>query len=294
MPHHWSCHSPLDPRISHESLFGGGNVVRPGNFVPCVGSLFRSSIRLLWEKPFLLMGASFMLLGVSAFALGKNEIHLFTAVGFLGMGVGTLDGRVNGLFMNISGEEKGIGLGVLHMFFGIGVLSGPLLLVLTSTTFHTWRLAFLFIVCLPILFFTLLIPLRLSKAENQKKRPLSEVMGPFQKRFLVQFIFLLLTYVGAEQVIAGWLPTYIINTRGASHNVGSLSLSLFFVGLTSGRLFNGLLSEKIGYSQTLVILSIGSAIFFPLILAAQSVLLVIMLFYSTGYMPFRDLPYRYG
>lgn len=234
------------------------------------------------KKPFLLIGASFMILGLFGFTLAKSEIHLFMAIGFLGMGVGTLDGGVNGLFMDISGEEKGIGLGVLHMFFGIGALSGPLLFALTSTVFHTWRLAFLFTACLPILFFILLTPLHLSQVENPKKRSLSEVMGPFQKRFLLQFIFFLLVYVGAEQVLARWLPTYIINTRGVSHHVGSLSLSLFFVGLTSGRLFNGLISERIGYSQTLVMLSVGSTILFSLIFAAQSILLVIMLFALLG------------
>ncbi|MGQ9622437.1 MAG: hypothetical protein ACUVTO_03175 [Candidatus Caldatribacteriaceae bacterium] len=46
-------------------------------------------------------------------------------------------------------------------------------------------------------------------------------------RVILQFMFLLFVYVGAEQVVASWLPTYLIGTRSVPHTVGSLALSLF-------------------------------------------------------------------
>ncbi|MGQ9622438.1 MAG: MFS transporter [Candidatus Caldatribacteriaceae bacterium] len=94
------------------------------------------------KKPFLLAGASSMAAGLVSFVLGKSETALFGSVALIGMGIGTLDGGVNGLFIDISGEKKGIGLGLLHMFFGIGALSGPLLFAFTSATFSSWRPAF--------------------------------------------------------------------------------------------------------------------------------------------------------
>ncbi len=48
-------------------------------------------------------------------------------------------------------------------------------------------------------------------------------------------------------------------------SIGSFTLSLFFIGLTIGRLLTGLISEKVGYSRTLVLLILGSAVFFLLI-----------------------------
>jgi fucose permease len=135
------------------------------------------------KKPFLLIGATLMASGLIAFILGRNEIILFFSVALIGTGLGALDGGLNGLFIDISGDQKGIGLGLLHMCFGIG----------------------------------------------------------------------------------------------------SFTLSLFFIGLTIGRLLTGLISEKVGYSRTLVLLSLGSAVFFLLIYTIQAINPIIILFILLGF-----------
>jgi len=84
------------------------------------------------KKPFLLIGASLMAVGLISFILGKTELSLFISVACIVTGVGALDGGLNGLFIDISGDQKGIGLGLLHMCFGIGALSGPLIFTLSS------------------------------------------------------------------------------------------------------------------------------------------------------------------
>lgn len=235
------------------------------------------------KKPFLLIGASLMATGLIAFISARSEMTLFLSVACIGTGVGALDGGLNGLFIDISGDQKGIGLGLLHMFFGIGALSGPLLFTLASTSFLNWRLAFIFTTCLPILFFLLLFPIRLLKVDNNEAMQFSDVTMLLKNRIIIQFILLLFVYVGAEQVIAGWLPTYLIETRNVSHAIGSFTLSLFFVGLTVGRLLTGLISEKVGYSRTLVLLSVGSAVFFFLIFTVHTINPIILLFILLGF-----------
>ena len=61
-----------------------------------------------------------MATGLIDFILGKNELIIFLSLAIIGTGFGALDGGLNGLFIDISGDQKGIGLGLLHMFFGIG------------------------------------------------------------------------------------------------------------------------------------------------------------------------------
>lgn len=235
------------------------------------------------KKPFLLIGASLMAMGLIGFIMGKNEIALFLSIACIGTGVGTLDGGLNGLFIDISGDQKGIGLGLLHMFFGIGALSGPLLFTMASVTLLNWRLAFLFTACFPILFFFLLCPIHLSKVDSEEAIRLSDVTTLLKSKMVILFILLLFVYVGAEQAIAGWLPTYLIETRNVSHATGSVTLSLFFVGLTIGRLLTGIVSDKVGHSQTLVMLSFGSAVFFLLIFAVRAVSPTILLFMFLGF-----------
>lgn len=235
------------------------------------------------KKPFLLAGASFMAAGLASFVLGKSEAALFGSVALIGMGAGTLDGGVNGLFIDISGEKKGIGLGLLHMFFGVGALSGPLLFALTSATFSSWRPAFLFVASIPVLFFILLFPVHLPKVNGEEAIRFSDVAALLRHRIILQFTFLLFVYVGAEQVVASWLPTYLIGTRGVPHAIGSLALSLFFVGLTAGRLLNGFVSEKVGYSPMLLLLSLGSVILFSLLFAIQATGPSMVLFFLLGF-----------
>ena len=235
------------------------------------------------KKPFLLIGATLMASGLIAFILGRNEIILFFSVALIGTGLGALDGGLNGLFIDISGDQKGIGLGLLHMCFGIGALSGPLIFTFASTSLLNWRLAFLFTACFPILFFLLLFPIHLSRVDNEETIKLSDVAMLLKNRIIIQLILLLFVYVGAEQVIAGWLPTYLINTRNVSQSIGSFTLSLFFIGLTIGRLLTGLISEKVGYSRTLVLLSLGSAVFFLLIYTIQAINPIIILFILLGF-----------
>jgi FHS family glucose/mannose:H+ symporter-like MFS transporter len=235
------------------------------------------------KKPFLLIGATLMASGLIAFILGRNEISLFFSIALIGTGVGALDGGLNGLFIDISGDQKGIGLGLLHMCFGIGALSGPLIFTFASASLLNWRLAFLFTACLPILFFLLLFPIHLSKVGKEETMRFSDVTMLLKNRIIIQLLLLLFVYVGAEQVIAGWLPTYLINTRNVSHSIGSFTLSLFFIGLTIGRLLTGLISDKVGYSRTLVLLSLGSAVFFALVFTIQAINPVVIIFILLGF-----------
>jgi len=221
--------------------------------------------------------------GLIAFILGRNEISLFFSIALIGTGVGALDGGLNGLFIDISGDQKGIGLGLLHMCFGIGALSGPLIFTFASVSLLNWRLAFLFTACLPILFFLLLFPIHLSKVGKEETMRFSDVTMLLKNRIIIQLLLLLFVYVGAEQVIAGWLPTYLINTRNVSHSIGSFTLSLFFIGLTIGRLLTGLISDKVGYSRTLVLLSLGSAVFFALVFTIQAINPVVIIFILLGF-----------
>jgi fucose permease len=235
------------------------------------------------KKPFLLIGASFMAAGLIGLVFSKNESTIFLFVAFIGVGFGILDGGLNSLFIDISGEQKGFGLGLLHMFFGIGALSGPLIFSLASKTFLNWRFAFLIASCIPILFFALFFPIRLLKVKSNENMRISDVTILVKNNIIVQFIFLLFAYVGVEQAIAGWLPTYLITTLGVSHFTSSSTLSLFFIGLTIGRLLTGIISEKIGYSDTLLILSLGSSFFLLLIFTFNSVNPIILFFMFTGF-----------
>ncbi len=233
------------------------------------------------KKLFLLIGALLVVVGLLGFMLFGSVVSLFFSLSLLGMGVGALDGGVNGLFIDISGEKKGIGLGLLHMFFGVGALSGPLLFAFLSWV--NWRLAFLCAASLVALFFFLLLPLPFPARQHSEAIPFSAITALLGHRIMIQFILLLFLYVGAEQVVAGWLPTYLIGTRHTSHLHGSLALSLFFIGLTVGRLLNGFIAEFLGYSRTLLILSFGSVVFFSLVFLVQAVGPVIFLFVLLGF-----------
>lgn len=236
----------------------------------------------LGKKPFLLAGAGCLMLGLTGFALGRIEVVIFAAMILIGAGFGALDGGLNGLIIDISGESKGLGLGLLHMFFGVGALSGPFLSTVASGTTLGWRWAFFWTAGLALLFIVLLLPCHLRNVAADERIEIADLALLGKNRLMFLFILLLFAYVGAEQGITGWLPTYMSRARGAVQSQAAYSLSLFWIGLTAGRLIVGLVSDKIGYARTVVGLSTGSVLFIFLALIVPQVSVAMGLFGMAG------------
>ncbi len=67
------------------------------------------------------------------------------------------------------------------------------------------------------------------------KQPLTWVVAVF-----------LLGYIGAEVSLGGWIPTFMIKVRHAEPFLAGLSVTMFWLGLTLGRVILGFVTGRIG------------------------------------------------
>lgn len=97
---------------------------------------------------------------------------------------------------------------------------------------------------------------------------------------------LLLCYVGAEVSLGGWIVTFMLQVRHAKPFLAGLTVTLFWLGLTIGRVTLGFVTGRIGEKLAILIylaLCVGLEILYWLIPSfAASIVFVILLGYFLG------------
>lgn len=155
-----------------------------------------------------------------------------------------------------------------HCFWGVGATLGPVIMAQYISGQNSWRSGYLAIaglqfVLVVILFFTL--PLwnkvagnnneiaareqentnsGLNEANSKNQKPL-QIRGV--KLALLAFLF----YCGAEATMGLWGSSFLVNVKGLSVEVAAKWVSLYYAGITIGRLITGFITLKIS-NRTLI------------------------------------------
>ncbi len=105
------------------------------------------------------------------------------------------------------------------------------------------------------------------------KQPLTWVVAVF-----------LLGYVGVEVSLGGWIPTFMIKVRHAEPFLAGLSVTMFWLGLTLGRVILGFVTGRIGEKLAItvyILLSVGLQLLYWLVpnFAASLVFIILLGFF---------------
>ena len=186
------------------------------------------------------------LLGFSAF---PSFIWLCIMAIPLGLGAGSVDAALNN-FVALHYEAKHMSW--LHCFWGVGATSGPIIMSLFLAKNNDWQKGFFTISLIQfalvfLLFITLPLWKKLEKddgevsndyKENTEK--ISPLKIPGVKLALVSFV----CYCAAESTAGLWGSSYLVNYKGFSADDAARGISLFYGGITLGRLLTGFLTMK--------------------------------------------------
>ncbi|KEP51119.1 MFS transporter [Rhizoctonia solani 123E] len=169
----------------------------------------------------------------------------------------------------ISHFENSRFMNILYAFFGLGALVSPFVIGALAKAGTAWRLYYWFpfslsglvIVCHFLLFKHYVMPSDHEEAFEQKS-----VRAKFK-----QIIRMPITWVGIVLIIlsfaiadtlSNWLTSYLIDVKGSGPDISRYQLSVFWAGLTAGRVFFSLpfihVRERIG--NTLLLASMCGAI----------------------------------
>ena len=170
----------------------------------------------------------------------------------LGLGGGCVDSALNNY---VSLHYSTGAMSFLHGFWGVGTTIGPILLGVIIPLGYTWRTGYLslsIIQAVILLFSILAFPLWTLKEKENKKQGIFEdqtkVVGSkeaLKRKGAVYALLGFFAYCAMENTIMVWNATYMVS-GGLTESKAASYASLFFWGMTIGRILTGFVADRLG------------------------------------------------
>ncbi|RAJ00579.1 fucose permease [Paenibacillus pabuli] len=181
----------------------------------------------------------------------------------LGLGAGAVDAALNHY---VAEHYKAHHMNWLHCFWGVGATTGPIIMSYYIAEHHSWRSGYTAVAVVQcglvlILFATLPLWKRVAasresasmnnesdlvqadntlvQSENRPERNVLKIKGV--KNSLIAFLF----YCGVETTVGLWGASYLVGARNISAETAAGWISLYYGGITIGRLITGFITLKI-------------------------------------------------
>ena len=143
-------------------------------------------------------------------------------------------------------------LNYLHAFFGVGALIGPLVATWLLDARLGWNSLFLvWLIAVAVLSVSFWVTFRGVKTLSVPPRNSEDTnRAPMRATLRLPVVWLailfLLVYVGAETCVGSWSYTFLTEGRNDASITAGILVSLYWGGLTAGRLAIGWLAERAG------------------------------------------------
>ncbi|MDD3403779.1 MAG: MFS transporter [Hespellia sp.] len=166
-----------------------------------------------------------------------------------GLGAGSVDASINNyVALHYSSRH----MNWLHCMWGVGAAAGPYAMAFALNR-STWQSGYRTIAILQIgLTAILFLSLPLWK---RRKNPQSEVHAEgkplsleevLRLRGAKELMITFFCYCALEQTAGLWASSYLVLQKGIDEKTAAGYASLFFIGITAGRAFSGLISNRLG------------------------------------------------
>ena len=178
-----------------------------------------------------------------------------------GFGFGMIEAVIGTIIIGAVTEGTAIAMSRLEVLFGIGALVMPLIASPLIAT-GAWRLAFLIVAGFSLLSLILWgrghfgnlqpilderAPRKVSASAHSSQ---SSTQLPYKgKQWILLGIFILFffLYVGTEMSLVNFMPAIFIAKLGMTESAAALTVTFFWLAMSTGRLFAGVIAEKISY-----------------------------------------------
>lgn len=189
----------------------------------------------------ILLTAVFLQAGGLALQAATGSWTVFLAAACArGLGSGAIEGGINAVFLDLFPLTRGRALSVIHLFFSLGALSSPLVVGLLAEGGLRWQLLLLVAALMWVGFgiFLAAVDLPSDRASSVGPRRTWRLRG---EASLVLLGVAIACYVASELGVSNWLVRFLDQAPLA---VATFALSLFWGGLTLGRLLSAVVADR--------------------------------------------------
>lgn len=184
---------------------------------------------------------------IFGFSISQSFISLCLWSIPYGLGAGSVDAALNNY---VALHYKSRHMSWLHSMWGIGASTGPYIMGYVLSSGGTWNggyriIAVIQTVLSAVLFLSL--PLwRKEKTEEAEEKTGKRQGGILSIPGVKASLLCFFCYCSIEQTTGLWAASYLTIYKGMSGEAAASFASLFFIGITVGRILSGFLSMKLG------------------------------------------------
>lgn len=196
----------------------------------------------------------------------------------------------NSAVNDIYGSKATGKLNLLHCFFAVGAFLAPFLTAVLMKLGFNWRHVLYLILILTAataaLYGTMddtLLNETSNRINKDKGKKDSQDRSFLKSYSFYGIAFILFFYLGLENCINGWFVTYLQNTNVMSATYATALVSFIWLVIMAGRLICAALSKKLDKSTIILILSLGSAACFFLLISTKNLTLITAALLGLGF-----------
>ena len=196
------------------------------------------------------------------FSVSRSLISLCLWAVPYGLGAGAIDAALNNyVALHYSSRH----MSWLHCFWGVGASVSPYIMGACLAGAGGWQLGYrtvslIQIVLTALLFFSLPLWKRVSGEAEQAAEAAREPLGlrlAVTIRGVPCVLLAFFAYCGAESTAGLWASSYLVEMRGVTAETAARFASLFYLGITIGRFFNGFIADRMGDKR---MIRVGAAV----------------------------------
>jgi fucose permease len=223
----------------------------------CAGATSGWLMRRLGARGELVLGAATFSVATLACGLRPPYAVLLALTVAFGFGTGTLESALNTYLAALPGRV--VLLNLLHAFYGVGALAGPVLAATMFSTGLSWGAVYLVFAGAAAALtvgFLLRYPPRLpagppTDPDGAPAAVRTPIFGAALRHpaVLLSAVFLAI-YVGVEISIGNWTYSFLVEERGQGALLAGWVVSGYWLGFTVGRFVLSALAERLGVTPT--------------------------------------------
>lgn len=216
-----------------------------------------------YEKPRILFIGS-LILGLALLTFYQSDwfgINLLI-IFLVGVGIGSYEGVTDAMLLDIHATRQSVHINVNHFFVTFGSIVITLYLIFLQMN---WRRSVVQSGIVVLLLAGVFGLTRLRRRQSPAGGYLKRFQALARERVLVGLFIATTLAVGVELGTIGIMTTFLTELRGFSQVTSKVGLMVFLIGMASGRLLLGFVTQKGGIPQFILALCGLSFVFFTVL-----------------------------
>ncbi len=268
--------------ISPELMSGATTVQFAGFIVATIaGGILADRIG---KKAVFLAACLFTMAGAMLWYCAGSLGMVFFGSLAMGMGGGILESMSSALLSDLFPSQRKLYLNLSQAAYCVGAASGPYLIGnLLCRDGMSWRLIFLLLAAMAVVLLVFFAISRIPKAAEEES-----ISFPVLKRIMKRWSFVcpciaIFLYVFAETAHMVFINYYLQKRFGAPELWAIYGLSVFWLGMTVGRVICAFIGESVSYRKIIALLMLASGILMCSQAFVQQWQISVAIFAATGF-----------